>query len=163
MIAAVMERCAGIDVHKKFVMVCVLIGPADSNPTPQIRRFSTFNADLERLRKWLLELQCNRVARESTGSYWKPVFNVLEEAGIEMVLANPQQVKNLRGHKTDPKDAHWPAHLFRHGMIRPSYIPPKPIRELRDLTRRRKQLVRNGAHGAQPCAEVAGRSQCETG
>ena len=62
MIAAVMERCAGIDVHKKFVMVCVLIGPADSNPTPQIRRFSTFNAELERLRAWLLELQCNRVA-----------------------------------------------------------------------------------------------------
>jgi len=145
MIPAVIERCAGIDVHKKFVMVCVLIGPADSNPTPQIRRFSTFNAELERLRKWLLELQCNRVAMESTGPYWKPVFNVLEEAGIEMVLANPQQVKNLRGHKTDPKDAHWLAHLFRHGMIRPSYIPPKPIRELRDLTRRRKQLVRNGA------------------
>src|SRR5947209_5315614 len=143
MIPAVIERCAGIEVNKNFVMVCVLIGPADSNPTPQIRRFSTFNAELERLRKWLLELQCNRVAMESTGPYWKPVFNVLEEAGIEMVLANPQQVKNLRGHKTDPKDAHWLAHLFRHGMIRP--IPPKPIRELRDLTRRRKQLVRNGA------------------
>ena len=82
---------------------------------------------------------------ESTGPYWRPVFNVLEEAGMEAIVANPQQVKNLRGHKTDMKDCWWVAHLLRHGMIRPSYIPSRPIRELRDLTRRRKQLIRHGA------------------
>ena len=78
---------------------------------------------------------------ESTGPYWKPVFNVLEEGGLEVVLANPQQVKNLRGHKTDMKDCWWLAHLLRHGMIRPSYIPSRRIRELRDLTRYRAVLV----------------------
>jgi transposase len=145
MIPAVEERCAGIDVHKKFVMVCVLIGPADANPEPKIRRLGTCNAELRQLRDWLKELNCMHVVMESTGPYWKPVFNVLEEAGIHTTLANPQQVKNLRGHKTDMKDCQWLAHLLRHGMIRPSYIPPRPIRELRDLTRRRKQLIRNGA------------------
>lgn len=145
MIAAVLERCAGIDVHKKFVMVCVLVGAAHLNPEPQIRRFGTYNAELIKLRNWLLELNCLHVAMESTGCYWRPVFNVLEDAGFQVTLANPQQVKNLRGHKTDMSDCQWLAHLLRHGMIRPSYIPPRPIRELRDLTRRRKQLVRNGA------------------
>jgi transposase len=82
---------------------------------------------------------------ESTGAYWKPIFNVLEEVeGMQVVLANSQQVKNLRGHKTDPNDSRWLAHLLRHGMILPSYIPPRAIRELRDFTRRRKQLVRAG-------------------
>lgn len=145
MIPAVLERCAGIDVHKRFVMVCTLLGPAQANPEAKIRRFGTYNAELEKLRDWLQELNCMHVVMESTGPYWKPVFNVLEEAGVQTTLANPQQVKNLRGHKTDMKDCQWLAHLLRHGMIRPSYIPPRPIRELRDLTRRRKQLVRNGA------------------
>jgi transposase len=145
MIPAVLERCAGIDVHKKFVVACVLVGAAHMEPEREVRRFSTFNADLAKLRDWLLDRDCKQVAMESTGVYWRPVFNVLEEAGIEAVVANPQQVKNLRGHKTDLRDCRWLAHLFRHGMIRPSYIPPRPIRDLRDLTRRRKQLVRNGA------------------
>lgn len=145
MIPAVIERCAGIDVHKRFLMVCILAGAAQQNPEPKIRRFGTNNAHLAQLRDWLLELDCKQVVMESTGPYWKPVFNVLEEAGIQTTLANPQQVKNLRGHKTDMKDCQWLAHLLRHGMVRPSYIPPRPIRELRDLTRRRKQLVRNGA------------------
>ena len=145
MIPAVVERCAGIDVHKKFVTVCVLIGAAHMEPEPQRRRFGTCNAELRQLRDWLLAAKCQKVAMESTGPYWRPVFNVLEEAGFAVVLANPQQVKNLRGHKTDMKDCWWLAHLLRHGMIRPSYIPPRTIRELRDLTRRRKQLIRNGA------------------
>lgn len=82
---------------------------------------------------------------ESTGAYWKPIFNVLEEAeGMRVVLANSQRVKNLRGHKTDPNDSRWLAHLLRHGMIRPSCIPPRTTRELRDFARRRKQLVRAG-------------------
>jgi len=103
------------------------------------------NQSLERLCEWLVECGCTHVVMESTGEYWRPIFNVLEEAtDLEIILANSQQVKGLRGHKTDPKDAHWLAHLLRHGMIRPSFIPPLPIRQLRDLTRRRKQLVRSG-------------------
>jgi transposase len=145
MIAAVVERCAGIDVHKKFVTVCVLVGAAHLNPEPKMRKFGTINAMLYQLRDWLLEEQCKQVAMESTGPYWRPIFNILEEAGFKVTLANPQQVKNLRGHKTDMKDCQWLAHLLRHGMIRPSYIPSQPIRELRELTRRRKQLIRNGA------------------
>jgi transposase len=146
MISALIERCAGIDVGKKWVAVCVLTGPANGDAQAEIRKFETTNQDLERLSEWLEERSCTHVAMESTGEYWRPIFNVLEEAtNAEIILANSQQVKGLRGHKTDPNDAHWLAHLLRHDMIRPSFIPPLPIRQLRDLTRRRKQLVRNGA------------------
>jgi transposase len=146
MISAVVERCAGIDVGKKWLAVCVLTGPANGDAQAEHRKFDTTNASLERLSEWLVECGCTQVVMESTGDYWRPIYNVLEEAtDVEIVLANSQQVKGLRGHKTDPQDAHWLAHLLRHGMIRPSYIPPLPIRQLRDLTRRRKQLVRNAA------------------
>ena len=112
----------------------------------EIRKYTTTNQCLERLSEWLVECGCTHVVMERTGEYWRPIFNVLEEATeLELILANAQQVKGLRGHKTDPSEAHWLAHLLRHGMIRPSYIPPLPIRQLRDLTRRRKQLVRSGA------------------
>jgi transposase len=146
MISAVLENCAGIDVGKKFVVVCMLKGPANGDAQAQVRRFDTINARLVELREWLESSGCTHVVMESTGDYWRPIFNVLEEAAnLHIVLANSQQVKGLRGHKTDPDDAHWLAHLLRHGMIRPSYIPPKSIRELRDLTRRRRQMVRTGA------------------
>jgi len=146
MISAVIECCAGIDVGKKFVVVCVLKGPANGDAQTQIRKYGTTNASLEQLREWLVSCGCTHVVMESTGEYWRPIFNGLEEArNLHIVLANSQQVKGLRGHKTDPEDAHWLAHLLRHGMIRPSYIPPQTIRELRDLTRRRRQLVRAGA------------------
>jgi transposase len=147
MIPAVLECCAGIDVGKKFVMVCVLKGPANGEAQSQIRRFGTTNEELKQMREWLKSCGCTHVVMESTGEYWRPIFNVLEEEAeaLQVILANSQQVKALRGHKTDPEDAHWLAHLLRHGMIRASFIPPKYIRELRDLTRRRRQLVRNGA------------------
>jgi transposase len=146
MIPAVIECCAGIDVGKKFVVVCVLKGPANGDAQAELRKFGTTNKTLEELRQWLVSCGCTHTVMESTGEYWRPVFNVLEEAKhLQIVLANSQQVKGLRGHKTDPNDAHWLAHLLRHGMIRPSYIPPVSIRQLRDLTRRRRQLVRNGA------------------
>jgi transposase len=143
MIEAVIERCAGIDVGRKFVVVCVMVGEAQTTPQYEIRKFLTLNNELEQLRQWLEETGCTHVVMESTGSYWKPIFHVLDDGRLQVVLANSQQVKNLRGHKTDRNDSRWLAHLLRHGMIRPSFIPPREIRELRDLTRRRKQLIGN--------------------
>ncbi len=141
MIPAVIERCAGIDVGRKFVVVCVMCGDAQATPTLEVRKFSMLTEGLEQLRVWLHQNECTHVVMESTGSYWKPIFNILDDGQLEAVLANSQQVKNLRGHKTDPNDARWLAHLLRHGMIRPSFIPDRDTRELRDLTRRRKKLV----------------------
>ncbi len=138
-----LERCAGIDVAKKFVVVCVMIGSADQKPTVEVRRFGTNVKELERLRAWLLERGCTDAVMESTGSYWKPVFNILE-GNLKIVLANPEQVKALRGKKTDPKDSRWLAGLLRHGLIQSSFIPPRDIRELRDLTRRRRTLLGDG-------------------
>jgi transposase len=141
MIPTMIERCAGIDVGRKFVVVCVMVGDAHAEPSQQVRKFSTLNEGLEQLREWLHQNQCTHVVMESTGSYWKPIYNVLDDGKLQIVLANSEQVKNLRGHKTDPNDSRWLAHLLRHGMIRPSFIPNRETRELRDLTRRRKQLI----------------------
>ena len=144
MIPAVIERCAGIDVGKKFLAVCVMTGPAKGDAQAVTRKFGTVRRELEELRKWLQSEGCTHVVMESTGVYWKPVLNVLEDDpqySLKILLANPQQVKAVTGHKTDPHDARWLAHLLRHGMIRPSFIPPRPIRELRDFTRRRKQMI----------------------
>ena len=143
MISAAIERCAGIDVGKKFLAVCVMVGPLQGEPQVEIRKFGTIRAELEALRAWLKQQGVTHVVMESTGSYWKPVFNVLEDA-VKVYLANPQEVKNRKGHKTDNKDGWWLAHLLRHAMIHPSFIPPRAIRELRDLTRRRKRLLGAG-------------------
>lgn len=140
MIEAVIERCAGIDVGKRFLVVCVMSGPLDAEPKSEIRKFGTIVAELERLRDWLIQEGCSHAVMESTGSYWKPVFNILEDR-VAVVLANAFDVQNRRGHKTDPNDSRWLAHLLRHGMIRASFIPERAVRELRDLTRRRRQLV----------------------
>jgi transposase len=140
MICAAIERCAGIDVGKTFLAVCVMTGPLGGEARAEKRRFGTTVAELERLRQWLQLEQVTHVVMESTGSYWKPVFNVLETS-VKVYLANSQEVKNRKGHKTDDKDGWWLAHLLRHAMIHPSFIPPRPIRELRDLTRRRKRLL----------------------
>jgi transposase len=144
MIPAVIERCAGIDVGKKFLAVCVMTGPANGEAQAEVRKFGTVRHELEALRRWLQSEGCTHVVMESTGVYWKPVLNVLEDDPqytLKIILANPQQVKAVTGHKTDPHDARWLAHLLRHGMIRPSFIPPRAIRELRDFTRRRKQMI----------------------
>ena len=138
------ERCAGIDVGKKFLAVCVMIGPANQKPVVEVRRFGTNVKDLERLRAWLRETGCTEAVMESTGSYWKPVFNILE-GSLKIILANPEQVKALRGRKTDPNDSRWLASLLRHGLIHGSFIPPRDIRELRDLTRRRRVLLSEGS------------------
>jgi transposase len=144
MIPAVIERCAGIDVGKKFLAVCVMTGPANEEAQAEVRKFGTVRHELESLRKWLQSEGCTHVVMESTGVYWKPVLNVLEDDrqyALKVVLANPQQVKAVTGHKTDPHDARWLAHLLRHGMIRASFVPRREIRELRDFTRRRKQMI----------------------
>jgi transposase len=140
MICAAIERCAGIDVGKKFLAVCIMTGPLSGEARAERRRFGTTIAELEGLRDWLKAEAITHVVMESTGSYWKPVYNVLEES-VKVYLANPQEVKNRKGHKTDDKDGWWLAHLLRHAMIHPSFIPPRSIRELRDLTRRRKKLL----------------------
>jgi transposase len=144
MISAVRERCAGLDVHRDFVMVCVMWGAAQAEAQWETRRFGTTVPELEQLKEWLASQGCSEVAMESTGPYWEPIFNILEGA-VKVCLANPQEVKNRRGHKTDRKDAWWLAHLYRHDMIRASYLPPRPVRELRMLTRRRRELIRDAA------------------
>jgi transposase len=143
MIDAVVERCAGIDVGKKFILVCVMTGSADQVPATEVRTYCTTTSELESLREWLHKSGCTKAVMESTGDYWKPIFNVLEPT-IAVVLANPAHVKNIPGRKTDVKDCQWLAHLLRHGLVRSSFIPPRPIRELRDLTRRRRQLLSAG-------------------
>jgi transposase len=117
-----------------------MTGPLEAEPKTEIRKFGTIVAELELLRDWLISEGCTHVVMESTGSYWKPVFNILEDS-VKVVLANAYDVQNRRGHKTDPNDSRWLAHLLRHGMIRPSFIPERAVRELRDLTRRRRQLI----------------------
>lgn len=131
------EICCGIDVHAKMLVACLLL----ANGEKEIRSFSTMTEDLLRLRDWLVGAGCTHVAMESTGVYWKPVFNVLEDA-LTVILINPEHARALRGHKTDVKDAEWLADLLRHGLLRASFIPPPEIRELRELTRYRESLVR---------------------
>jgi len=136
------ERCAGIDVGKRFLLCCVLTGAAKEEPSMRTLRFDTTVAALIRLREWLLAERITHVVMESTGSYWVPIFNILEDHFV-VVLANPEEVKNRKGHKTDRKDAEHLADLLRHDHLRSSYIPPKAVRELRDLTRRRLQLTQD--------------------
>jgi transposase len=144
MIAAVVEKSAGIDVHKKFLKVCVMTGPLSEEPKFEIRQVDCSNAGLEGLRQWLKRAGVTHVVMESTGPYWVPVFNILEK-DVKVVLANPEQVKNRKGHKTDAQDSWWLAHLLRHGMIRASFIPEQATRNLRELTRRRKKLIEQAA------------------
>jgi transposase len=134
-------RCAGLDVHKKMVVACVLVTQPDGGVVKQVRTFTTMTADLQALGTWLREQEVEQVALESTGSYWWPVYNILEEAGLALRLVNPQHIKPVPGHKTDVKDSEWLADLVRHGLLRASFIPPAVIRQLRELTRYRKSVV----------------------
>jgi len=136
--------CCGIDVHKSSVTACLMWGPADQEPQSEIRRFGTMSGELKQLREWLKQAHCEVAVMESTGAYWKPVWNILE-TDIKLILANAKHVRSLPGEKTDNKDGRRLASLLRHGLIRPSFVPPREIRELRDLTRYRKKLLGNGA------------------
>lgn len=135
-----LERCADLDVHAESIVVCVLTGNSDNELTTEIETFPTFTKDLFRLLKWLEEKEVTHIAMESTGVYWKPVFNILEDF-FDITLANAQRIKNVPGRKTDVSDAEWIAKLLRVGLIEKSFIPPTDIRELRDLTRLRKKWV----------------------
>jgi transposase len=129
-----------LDVHKKTVVACVLLSEQDGTSQRFVRTFGTMTADLLALDDWLSFHEVTHVAMESTGVLWRPVFNVLEE-GRTLLLVNAQHIKAIPGRKTDVKDSEWLADLLRHGLLRPSFIPPPPIRVLRDLTRYRKSLV----------------------
>lgn len=138
---AVHERCCGLDIHKKTVVACALITQPDGKVSKQVRTFSTMTDDLLVLGDWLGSLGVTIVAMESTGVYWKPVYNLLDEEGREVLLVNAAHIKAVPGRKTDVKDSEWIADLLRHGLLRSSFIPPAPIRELRELTRYRKSLI----------------------
>lgn len=141
---AIIERCCGLDVHQASVVACLLIGRADQRVKKEVRTFGTFTRDLLELRDWLQVAGCTHVAMESTGVYWKPVYAVLE-GGFELIVGNAHHIQNVPGRKTDVKDSEWIADLVRHGLIAKSFVPPKPIRELRDLMRYRCKLVESRA------------------
>jgi transposase len=132
--------CAGLDVHKKTVVACLRRVDPAGQVAKTIQTFATMTADLLDLSDWLAVQGVKVVAMESTGSYWKPVFNLLEPR-FEVVLVNAHHIKQVPGRKTDVRDSEWIAQLLQHGLLRPSFIPPRSTRELRDLTRQRTQLI----------------------
>lgn len=138
------ERVAGLDVHKKTVVACRMRVTEDKRVEWETKTFGTMTADLLKLHDWLSEWEVQQVALESTADYWKPVFNILEDS-FEVVLVNAQHVKKVPGRKTDASDGEWLAELMLHGLLRASFIPPKPQRVLRELTRYRTTLVRERA------------------
>jgi transposase len=138
----VYERCAGLDVHKKSVVACAIVPGADGRAERTVRRFGTMTADLERLAAWLAERAVAQVAMESTGVYWQPVWNILEEGGrFELLLVNARHIKAVPGRKTDVRDSERLAELTRHGLVRGSYVPDRAQRELRELARYRTALT----------------------
>ena len=136
----VIERGAALDVHKKSVTACVRVPGPDGGRRQEVQTFGTTAAALLALRDWLSVHGVTHVAMESTGVYWKPIFYVLEDA-FTCVLANAAQIAQVPGRKTDVKDCAWIAQLLEHGLVRGSFVPPVPIRELRDLTRYRAALI----------------------
>ena len=137
------ERCCGLDVHKRTITACRLkwLG---SEWQKEIRQFGTMTKDLLALLDWLVKEGCSQVAMESTGVYWKPVYNILE-GQVELLVVNAQHLKAVPGRKTDVRDAEWIAELLAHGLLRGSFVPPPSVRELRELTRYRSSVVRDRA------------------
>lgn len=130
------ERCAGIDVHKQMIVVCLRIGRKT-----QIREFGTLTHELREMTAWLKQNGCEMAAMESTGSYWKPLYNIFELEGLSAIVVNAQHMKAVPGRKTDVKDAEWIAKLLSQGLLRPSFVPDREQRELRELTRFRKSQI----------------------
>ena len=134
------ERCCGIDVHKETVVACVIVPGAEGKPRKETRTFNTMTGDLRALAEWLKQMHCTHVAMESTGVYWKPVYNLME-GQFEILVVNAEHLKKVAGHKTDVADAEWIADLLRHGLLRGSFIPSAQQRAWRDLTRYRTTLT----------------------
>jgi transposase len=140
----VYERCCGLDVHKRTVVACRIIPGPDGAPVKAIRTFGTLTPDLLALADWLAEAGCTHVAMESTGVFWKPIYNLLEDQ-FSLLVVNAQHMKAVPGRKTDVQDAEWLADLLRHGLLRASFIPDRPQRELRELTRYRTSVIEERA------------------
>ena len=140
MLRIIHHNCAGIDVHKKFIAVCIATTDFKGVTSYKKKKFATFNSDLKACRDWLLQNHCTEVCMESTGKYWIPLFNILEDY-VHVVVANPKYVRAIKGQKTDDKDAMWIADLFKFDIVPSSYIPVKEIRKLRELFRYRSKLV----------------------
>lgn len=135
------KQCCGIDIHKNMLMACIYT----SVRKKEIRQFGTLTDDIFQLVSWLKDTNCEMVAMESTGTYWKPVYNILEEQKIPVIIVNAQHIKGVPGRKTDVKDAEWIADLVRHGLVKESYIPNREQRELREITRYRQELIEERA------------------
>ena len=132
----VYDKCCGIDVHKKLIVACFKCGKKQ-----EVREFGATTRELLKLADWLSSDGCEMVAMESTASYWKPLYNILESSGLNAMVVNAHHMKAVPGRKTDVKDAAWIADLLQHGRLQASYIPDKDQRELRELVRYRKSLV----------------------
>jgi transposase len=141
---AIIERCCGLDVHQETVVACLLVGTPGAQPSKEVRTFGTMRRDLEALRDWLTAAGVTHVGMESTGVYWRPVYAILEEH-FDLIVGNARHIRNVPGRKTDVKDAEWIADLVRHGLIARSFVPPRPLRDLRDLLRYRRKLVESQA------------------
>jgi transposase len=137
-------HCCGLDIHKKSVVACLITSEPGQQSAKETRTFRTMTADLLALADWLSAMGCTHVAMESTGQYWRPIYNLLEEL-FELLLINAQHIKAVPGRKTDVKDAEWIAELLRYGLLRGSFVPSRPQRQLRDLTRYRSNLVQERA------------------
>lgn len=140
----IVERCCGLDVHQETVVACLLIGLAGARPSKEVRTFGTMTCDLEALCDWLKAAGVTHVGMESTGVYWRPVYAVLE-GHFDLIVGNARHIRNVPGRKTDVKDAEWIADLVRHGLIAKSFVPPQPLREMRELLRYRRKLVESQA------------------
>lgn len=149
----VVERCGFLDVHRDTVVACVRVPDGVGGRNESVRTFGTTTAQLAELREWLVDAGVTLVGMEATGVYWKPVYYILEEA-VETWLVNARHMRNLPGRKTDVRDAQWGCQLIEHGLIRPSFVPPPPIRQLRDLTRYRKSVTEERAREVQRLHKV---------
>jgi transposase len=149
----IIERCAGLDVHKSSVTACVRISDEDEAPHQEIREFATTTRGLLLLRDWLASFEVRLVGMEATGVYWKPIYYMLED-DFELWLLNARHLKNVPGRKTDVKDAEWICQLVEHGLVRPSFVPPREIRELRNLTRYRKAQIEERTREVQRLEKV---------
>src|SRR5918994_1933456 len=150
----VVERCCGLDVHKASLTACVrVLAESGGPPHQEIREFATTTRGLLLLRDWLASFEVRLVGMEATGVYWKPIYYMLED-DFELWLLNARHLKNVPGRKTDVKDAEWICQLLEYGLVRPSFVPPKEIRELRNLTRYRKRQIQERAEEVQRLEKV---------